>query len=133
MALFVFTLGIYHLHVRRMANNEWKKILCNRVNNESENARGNLAVLLEEARTARRDQAREITRLEADLQRHVQEGVENAKEITDLRSQLEEKDSRIASEERANEVLAQGFLDRIKELEAKIQKLEQLPDELAGD
>jgi hypothetical protein len=144
VALFVFTLGIYHLHVRRMANNEWKQILCNHVNNENLNAIGNLETLLQEARTARREQAREIRRLETDLRQahsqdealdeQLQQAIDdrdaNANEITDLKSQLAEKDSRIASEEKANEMLALGFLERIKELEATIQKLEQLSKEL---
>lgn len=28
VALFVFTLGIYHAHAQRTANKEWKKVLC---------------------------------------------------------------------------------------------------------
>ena len=42
IALFIFTFGIYHVHVRRMANKQWKQVLCasanqapvDRINNE---------------------------------------------------------------------------------------------------
>ncbi len=42
VALFIFTFGIYHVHVRRMANKLWKQVLCasanqapvDRINNE---------------------------------------------------------------------------------------------------
>ncbi|MFV0340390.1 MAG: hypothetical protein ACK5MA_07180 [Parachlamydiaceae bacterium] len=42
IALFIFTFGIYHVHVRRMANKQWRQVLCasanqapvDRINNE---------------------------------------------------------------------------------------------------
>lgn len=127
VALFVFTLGIYHLHVRRLANHEWKLILCDRANNPPCNHEADLQSSLK----VRVDQAKEIEQLKNDL---FQARSQTETALQEPRQKLEQQASEIQRLHKllneANSDKSAQFGESRHELENRDGQIKRLQEDL---